>query len=94
MNLWKNSHKTFVQHRLKSLNVLNSIVVQGNRESQSPLAEFCNFDDTLDVMIRNRLVCGINDTEIQKRLLSQPELTYVKAVEIAQAAETAAQSLR
>ena len=58
------------------------------------LSEFCNFGDTLDVMIRDRLVCGINDITIQKRLLSEPGLTYAKAVEIAQSAETAAQSLR
>ena len=58
------------------------------------LLEFRNFGDTLDVMIRDRLVCGINDITIQKRLLSEPGLTYAKAVEIAQSAETAAQSLR
>ena len=57
-------------------------------------AEFCNFGDTLEAMIRDRLVCGINDTAMQKRLLSEPSLTYTKAVEIAQATETAAQSLR
>ena len=58
------------------------------------LSEFCNFGDTLDVMICDRLVCRINDITIQKRLLSEPGLTYAKAVEIAQSAETAAQSLR
>ena len=45
-------------------------------------------------MIRDRLVCGINDVSIQKRLLAEPGLTYTKAVETAQSAETAAQSLR
>ena len=25
------------------------------------IAKFCNFDDTLNLMIRNRLVCRIND---------------------------------
>ena len=30
-------------------------------------AEFCNFGDTLEAMIRDRLVCGINDTAMQKR---------------------------
>ena len=58
------------------------------------LSEFCNFGDTLDVMIRDRLVCGINDAVIQKRLLAEPKLTYAKAVEIAQTAETASQGLR
>ena len=45
-------------------------------------------------MIRDRLVCGINDVSIQKRLLAKPGLTYAKAVEIAQSAETATQSLK
>ena len=58
------------------------------------LSEFCNFGDTLEVMIRDRLVCGINDGAIQKRLLAEPNLTYEKAVEVAQTAEAAAQSMR
>ena len=45
-------------------------------------------------MIRDRLICGINDVSIQKRLLTEPGLTYAKAVEMTESAETAAQSLR
>ena len=37
------------------------------------LSEHCNFGDNLEVMIRDRLVCGINDDTIQKRLLSRVE---------------------
>ena len=47
-------------------------------------------------MLRDRLVCGINDVRIQRRLLSEPELTYKRAFDLAQAMETAernAQSL-
>ena len=40
------------------------------------LAEFCNYEVSLDKMIRDRLVSGINDDNIQKRLLSEPALTY------------------
>ena len=58
------------------------------------LSEYCNFGATLDDMLRDRLVCGVNDRAIQKQLLSQPDLTYKKAVELALAAETAAQSMR
>ena len=58
------------------------------------LSEFCNFGDTLEVMIRDRLVCGINDDAIQKRLLSEPDLTYSKSVEIAQNMEMAAQNVK
>ena len=62
-------------------------------ELRSP-SEFCNFGNTLEVMIRDRFVCGINDRAIQKRLLAEPKLTYVKAVEIAQTTQTAAQSMQ
>ena len=58
------------------------------------LSEFCNFGDTLDIMIRDRLVCGINDNAIQRRLLSEPDLTYAKSVELALSMETAAQNVK
>ena len=58
------------------------------------LTEFCNFGDSLELMIRDRLVCGINDAAIQTRLLADTELTYDKAVSIALNAETATQSVR
>ena len=45
-------------------------------------------------MIRDCLVCGVNDGAVQKRLLAEPALTYGKAVELALSAETAAQSMR
>ncbi|KAG0445267.1 hypothetical protein HPB47_017550 [Ixodes persulcatus] len=34
------------------------------------LAELCNFGNTLDIMIRDRLVCGVRDVGVQKRLLA------------------------
>ena len=58
------------------------------------LSEYCNFGASLDGMIRDRLVCGVNEAAIQKRLLAEPALTYGKAVELALSAETAAQSVR
>ena len=54
------------------------------------LAEHCNFGGTLDVMIRDRLVCGVNDNSIQKRLLTEGhKLSLSKAISIAQSYETA-----
>ena len=53
------------------------------------LSEHCNFGDTLTAMLRDRLVCGINDQRVQRRLLAEPKLTFDKALELAQAAETA-----
>ena len=58
------------------------------------LSEYCNFGDTLEVMIRDRLVCGINDDGIQRRLLAEQDLTYKKVVELAQSLETAMQNMK
>lgn len=57
------------------------------------IAEFCNFGDTLKLMIRDRLVCGINDENAQRLLLAEKELTYDKALEIARSQEAAAQNV-
>ena len=53
------------------------------------LSEFCNLRDMLDNMLRGRLVCGINHPGIQKRLLSESDLTLEKALEISQGMDIA-----
>ena len=58
------------------------------------LAEHCNFGATLDLMLRDRLVCGINDDAIQRRLLAEQNLTFDKALTTAQGLEAAAKNLR
>ena len=35
------------------------------------LTEHCDYGESLDSMLRDRLVCGINDERIQRRLLSE-----------------------
>jgi len=39
------------------------------------LSEFCEFGETLNDMPRDRLVCGVEDRQIQRYLLCEPELT-------------------
>ena len=56
------------------------------------LSEDCEFGDTLETMLRDRLVCGIADTQIQKRLLQEKELDFKKAFDVAQAMEAAARN--
>ncbi|CAB4030206.1 PREDICTED: uncharacterized protein LOC106613174 [Paramuricea clavata] len=53
------------------------------------MTKHCKFGTSLDDMIRDRLVCGINNEKIQRRLLAEPELTYKKAVELSLAMESA-----
>ena len=58
------------------------------------LSEFCNFGAALEDMLRDRLVCGINDAGIQKRLLAEPKVTYEKSVELSLAMERAAKNMK
>ena len=58
------------------------------------LSEFCEFTN-LDEMLRDRLVCGINNPRIQKLLLteSSDKLTFKRAQELAESAEAAEKSI-
>lgn len=58
------------------------------------LAEFCNFGTSLEDMIRDRLVCGINNGKIQQKLLAEKKLTLTSAIEMAQGMETAAKNAK
>ena len=53
------------------------------------LSEYCEFQDTLEDMLRDRLVCGCRDQRLQCRLLAEADLTFTKAFKIAKAMETA-----
>ena len=48
-----------------------------------------NYKDTLQEMLHDRLVCGVNQSGIQKHLLAEKDLTFDKALDIAKALEVA-----
>ena len=53
------------------------------------LAEKCDFGHTLDGMLRDRLVCGVMDTALQKHLLAEEDsLTFAVAEKLSLAAES------
>ena len=58
------------------------------------LAEHCNFRDTLDEMLLDRLVCGITKAAIEKCLFTELELTFTKAVTIVQVVKVAEKGSR
>lgn len=43
------------------------------------ISEHCRYGDSLDDMLRDRLVCGCLDKRLQCKLLADPELTFAKA---------------
>ena len=57
------------------------------------MSEHCEYGQILDEMIRDRIVCRIADDRIQRRLLSESDLTLKKAVEISLAIELAAKNI-
>ena len=53
------------------------------------LSQFCDFGENLEEMLKDRLICGIGDTRMQRRLLSEKDLTFQKAQDIVLALEAA-----
>ncbi|XP_063547273.1 uncharacterized protein K02A2.6-like [Cydia strobilella] len=51
------------------------------------LTQTCKFGKLTDELIRDRIVCGINNNVIRDRLFRTEDLTLAKAVQICQAAE-------
>ena len=51
------------------------------------ISEHCQFGDTLEDMLRDRLVCKIQDSRLQRCLLAETDLTFTKAFDLCQATE-------
>ena len=56
------------------------------------LSEYCNFGANLNDSLSDRFMCGLKAENIQKRLLSEAELSLKKAVDMTVAKETAAKA--
>ena len=55
------------------------------------LSEHCRYGESLEEMLRYRIVRRTTNNQLQKRLLAEPKLTFKKALELAQAQESADQ---
>ena len=60
------------------------------------LAEHCDYGKSLNDMLRDKLVCGVNHDTIQQKLMAQnpAKLTFAKAMELAQRIEIAEKDAR
>ena len=58
------------------------------------LMQFCEFGDSLEDMLRDRLVCGVNDEQLQQRLFAEPQLTFKKAMKLSQMFESSMQDAK
>ena len=69
--------------RVRALEELIAAYVVALRE----FSEYCNYGDKLHELLRDRLVCGMNHSTIQRKLLAETDLTYEKAYTLAHAIE-------
>ena len=53
------------------------------------LATHCRFGEALEEALRDRFVCGLRHNAIQRRLLTETDLTYSKALDVARSIEAA-----
>ena len=53
------------------------------------LTQHCEFGESLQDMLHDRLVCGVNDARLQCRLLAESSLTFETALKLAMAWESA-----
>ena len=56
------------------------------------LCTHCNFRSYLDEALRDRFVCGLRSESIVKKLLTEADLTFKQAMEVAQGMEAAAEN--
>ena len=66
--------------------------IKANAASLQKLAELCDFGDMLLDTLRDRLMCGMRDGAVQKQLLGKADLTFAKALEVAELEEMAARN--
>ena len=76
--------------RFHKRNQLEGETVSSYLAELKKLSLYCEFGTNLNDALRDRLVCGLHNELIQKRLLSELDLSLAKASEIALAMEAAA----
>lgn len=51
------------------------------------LSEFCEYGESLDDMLSDRLMCGLAERWVQQCLLAEEDLTFNRSMKIAQGME-------
>ena len=54
----------------------------------------CEYGEALNEMLRDRLVCGVNNRCSQRGSLAEPNLTFKKAIDLKQAMRAASKTYR
>ena len=57
------------------------------------LSDTCDFGALKDEIIRDRIVCGVRDSSLMKKLLQVPELTLERCIDMCRSAEATSTQL-
>ncbi|XP_040069342.2 uncharacterized protein LOC115329771 isoform X2 [Ixodes scapularis] len=88
LNETAQSYKFFSRNQLPGEPVRDFVV------AIRQIADTCNFGDTLDRMLKDRIVCGLQNSTVRRQLLAKPFLTRTEAEEVAVAAEMAEENVK
>ena len=58
------------------------------------MSEECEFGELKDSLIRDLIICGVNDSRLRERMLREPELDLQRAIKLGQAAEETKQHVK
>lgn len=85
---------TFERHTFNTRNQEEGETIDQYATILRTLASTCEFKDLKDGLIRDRIICGINNQNIRERLLRETDLTLEKTLNICRAAEHSRQQLK
>ena len=77
------------RYRFNTRNHLTGEIIASYIAELRHFAEHYEFGTTLNAMLWDRLVCGVEESRIQRRLLAEPDVMFDKAFKLASAVEAA-----
>ena len=78
---------TYERHRFFTRNQLQGESIDQYVAELRTLEKTCEFGSISESLVKDRLVCGVQDTRLRERLLREMDLTLDKAVSISRASE-------
>ena len=87
-------NETFERHKFFIRMQNNDETIDHFVNDLRTLSQTCNFGPLADLLIRDRLICGILNEHLRKRMLRNEELTLDKAVTMRRIAENTASLLK
>ena len=93
-NLDTSEWDTWFLVNIRAMNIKQELCSATYVSELRKLSEYCEYGETLEDMLCDRLVCGLAERRVQQRLLAEGDLTFDKALKIAQAMELAERDAR